>query len=155
MVSAGRGFGPIEHSQIPLIATSLSLRLSRLDRTQIATVSAILTYVWMPSLRLASASWLSSSLTFDHPSHHCVTINMHLIILTIHGVIVTSWFHHHPLTALALSAITLLVARTASSLLLYSDSASSLSVSFCNHDDRRDVDDKTCGDCEVNSWSWS
>ena len=93
--------------------------------------------------------------------HHCVTINMHLIILTIHGVIVTSWFHHHPLTALALSAITLLVARTASSLLLYSDSASSLSVSFCNHDDYnhdddyRGIDDKTCGDCEVNSWNWS
>ena len=88
MVSAGRGFGPIEHSQIPLIATSLSLRLSRLDRTQIATVSAILTYVWMPSLRLASASWLSSSLTFDHPCHH-------IIIVSPFDWPHHPWCHHH------------------------------------------------------------
>ena len=83
------GLGPVEHSEIPQIATvSTSL-------TQIATVSAILTYVWMPSLCLASASWLSSS-SFVHPCHHIIiNTNSTMMAASSHTIIIIWSFTDH------------------------------------------------------------
>merc|ERR1719430_2475816 len=53
-VCEGGGLGPVEHSEIPQIATVSQSQIATVSQSQIATVSAILTYVWMPSLCLAS-----------------------------------------------------------------------------------------------------
>ena len=117
------GSGPVEHSQIPQIVP-VSLSDCHCLRDLNVRLDAI------P---------LSGLCVLVHTCHHHLYCIMFMFSTHFPCNLCHHWDHHFhyiqhlQLTALALSAMTLFVASTASSRLLYSDSASSFKVSFCCH----------------------